>query len=72
MGLDIPYIISLYNEHMLTAQAGGMAFIAPMALMAMPDDKKPSACLHCHRCEHVCPQTIKISDMMADFVNKIG
>ncbi len=72
MGLDIPYIISLYNEHLLTAQAGGMAFIAPMALMAMPDDKKPSACLHCHSCEHVCPQTIKISDMMADFVNKIG
>lgn len=72
MGLDIPYIISLYNEHLLTAQAGGMAFIAPMALMAMPDDKKPSACLHCHSCEHVCPQTIKISDMMADFVKKIG
>ena len=72
MGLDIPYIISLYNEHLLTAQAGGMAFIAPMALMAMPDDKMPSACLHCHSCEHVCPQTIKISDMMADFVNKIG
>ena len=72
MGLDIPYIISLYNEHLLTAQAGGMAFIAPMALMAMPEDKKPSACLHCHSCEHVCPQTIKISDMMADFVKKIG
>ena len=72
MGLDIPYIISLYNEHLLTAQAGGMAFIAPMALMAMPDDKKPSACLHCHSCERVCPQNIKISDMMADFVKKIG
>lgn len=72
MGLDIPYIISLYNEHLLTAQAGGMAFIAPMALMAMPEDKKPSACLHCHSCEHVCPQNIKISDMMADFVKKIG
>lgn len=72
MGLDIPHIISLYNEHLLTAQAGGMAFIAPMALMAMPEDKKPSACLHCHSCEHVCPQNIKISDMMADFVKKIG
>jgi len=42
------------------------------AFMAMPDDKKPSACLHCHSCEHVCPQNIKISDMMADFVKKIG
>ena len=71
-GLDIPYLISLYNEHLLTAADGGMAFIAPMALMAMPEDKKPISCLHCHSCEQVCPQQIKISDMMTDFVEKIG
>ena len=71
-GLDIPYFISLYNEHLLTIQDGGMGFIAPMAIAAIPDDKRPSACLHCHSCEQVCPQTIKISDMMSDFVEKIG
>ena len=71
-GLDIPYFISLYNEHLLTTQDGGMGFIAPMAIAAIPDDKRPSACLHCHSCEQVCPQTIKISDMMSDFVEKIG
>ena len=71
-GLDIPYLISLYNEHLLTAADGGMAFIAPMALMAMAEEKKPVSCLHCHSCEQVCPQQIKISDMMTDFVEKIG
>ena len=71
-GLDIPYLISLYNEHLYTAAAGGMTFIAPMALAAMDESKKPVSCLHCHSCEHVCPQQIKISDMMSDFVEKIG
>ena len=72
MGLDIPRIISLYNEHLLTVADGGMAFIAPMALGAMPDDKRPSACLHCQSCEQVCPQQIRISEVMTDFVDKIG
>ncbi|MBR6380273.1 MAG: aldo/keto reductase [Lachnospiraceae bacterium] len=71
-GLDIPYLISLYNEHLLTVADGGMAFIAPMALSAIPDEKKPAACLHCRSCERVCPQQIKISEMMTDFVEKIG
>lgn len=72
MELDIPRIISLYNEHVLTAEYGGMAFIAPMALGAIPDDKRPSACLHCQSCEQVCPQRIPISSIMTDFVEKIG
>lgn len=71
-GLDIPHLISLYNEHNVTVAGGGWDFIAPMALMAVPEDKKPSACLHCHSCEQVCPQQIKISDIMTDFVKKIG
>ena len=70
--LDIPRLISLYNEHLLTAADGGMAFIAPMALAAMPEEKKPSACLHCRSCEQVCPQQIKISEVMGDLVEKIG
>ena len=71
-GLDIPRLISLYNEHLLTAEDGGMAFIAPMALMAIPEEKRPVSCLHCQSCEQVCPQQIHISDFMTDFVNKIG
>lgn len=71
-GLDIPRLLSLYNEHVLTAEGGGMAFIAPMALMAVEEDKKPSACLHCRSCEQVCPQQIKISEAMSDFVSALG
>lgn len=65
--LDIPMLLNLYNEHSFT----GGGFIAPMALMAVPEEKHPSACLGCRSCEEVCPQQIKISEVMADFVQKI-
>jgi predicted aldo/keto reductase-like oxidoreductase len=71
-GLDIPRLIALYNEHLLTVEDGGMAFIAPMALMAIPEEKRPVSCLHCQSCEQVCPQQIHISDFMSDFVSRIG
>ena len=71
-GLDIPRLISLYNEHFITIEGGGFDFIAPMALSVIPDEKRPASCLHCHSCEQVCPQQIKISDMMSDFVSEIG
>ena len=70
--LDIPRLIELYNEHILTTKAGLFGFIAPMALAAVPEDKQPSACLHCGACEAVCPQQIKISDVMEDFVKVLG
>ena len=62
-GLDIPHLLSLYNEHAYT----GGGFIAPMALGALPEDKRPQACLQCRSCEQVCPQQIKISEVLADF-----
>ena len=67
-GLDIPHLLSLYNEHAYT----GGGFIAPMALSALPEDKLPSACLQCRSCEQVCPQQIKISEVLADFSAKLG
>lgn len=67
-GLDIPSLLNLYNEHCFSE--GG--FIAPMALSALADDKKPSACIGCRSCEAVCPQQIKISEAMRDFTNKLG
>ncbi len=66
-GLDIPRLISLYNEHAFT----GGGFIAPMALSKMERDKWPSACVGCRSCEQVCPQQIKISDAMADFAGRL-
>lgn len=61
--LDIPMLLELYNEHNFT----GGGFIAPMALMAVPEERQPSACVGCRSCEKVCPQQIKISEAMADF-----
>ncbi|MBD5516752.1 MAG: 4Fe-4S dicluster domain-containing protein [Lachnospiraceae bacterium] len=66
-GLNIPSLIELYNEH----NVSGGGFIAPMALMAVPQDKQPSACVGCRSCEAVCPQQIKISEVMADFCSKL-
>ena len=63
MGLNIPHLLSLYNEHIFT----GGGFIAPMAISALPENKRPSACIGCRSCEKVCPQQIKISEAMRDF-----
>ncbi len=65
--LNIPWFIELYNEHIYS----GGGFIAPMAMEALEEDKLPSACLGCRACEAVCPQNIKISEMMADFAEKL-
>lgn len=67
-GLDIPGLLALYNEHCFTD--GG--FIAPMALSAVPEDKRPNSCIGCRSCEAVCPQQIRISEAMADFARKLG
>ena len=66
-GLDIPSLLALYNEHCFT----GGGFLAPMALSALPAEKQPGACLGCKSCEAVCPQQIKISEMMKDFTQRL-
>ena len=66
-GLNIPWLLELYNEHVFT----GGGFIAPMALLSLPEEKKPSACIGCRSCEKVCPQQIKISEAMKDFAAKV-
>ena len=66
-GLDIPELLKLYNEHIFT----GGGFLAPMALMAVPEQKQPGACVGCRSCEAVCPQQIKISEALADFRKKL-
>lgn len=66
-GLDIPELIKLYNEHRFT----GGGFIAPMVVGTLAEDKRPSACIGCRSCEAVCPQNIKISEMMKDFCARL-
>ncbi len=66
--LPIPELIALYNEHKVT----GGGFIAPMAVGSMPAEKRPANCVGCASCEQVCPQQIKISEMMKEFSGMIG
>ena len=67
--LDIPRLLELYNEHLSRPD---FAFIAPMALGAMPPDKHPSACIGCGSCASVCPQQIDIPEALADFARLMG
>lgn len=55
MGLDIPYMISIYNE-----MATFPSFMATMRLESLPEDKLPSACISCGACTKICPQNIDI------------
>lgn len=66
--LPIPELIALYNEH----KATGGGFIAPMAVGSIPEEKRPANCIGCRSCEQVCPQQIKISEMMSEFTSMIG
>lgn len=66
-GLDIPKIIGLYNESVYS----GSGYLSSMAFSIMPEEKRPSACVGCRACEAVCPQNIKISEMMRDFVERL-
>lgn len=67
MELNIPGLISLYND----VAYSGESFVAATQVNAMPEDKRPSACRGCGICETVCPQGIKITEMMRDFGEKL-
>ena len=67
-GLDIPTLIYLYNENEYTKGS----FIANMRVKVLPKEKRPHACLDCRSCEAVCPQNIKISEIMEDFAGKVN
>lgn len=62
--LDIPWLLSLYNEHLSRLS---FRFIAPMALGALPEDKWPAACVGCGACTKVCPQQIDIPGALEHF-----
>lgn len=65
--LDIPALISLYNEHSFA----GSGFIIPMRMKVLGEGKRPGDCLGCRSCETVCPQNIKISEVLHDFAQKL-
>ena len=70
MGLDIPKLLELYNEAIVTGGSGG--FIPSMFVGTLPEDKRPSACVRCGSCAAVCPQQIDIPGTLADFAEKLA
>ena len=67
MELDIPMLLELYNNHKFS----GNAYMRPEALGELDEGKLPTACIGCRSCEAVCPQQIKIADVLADFASRM-
>jgi len=65
--LDIPKLISLYNEASNEA-TGAMRFI----LDAMKKEELPAACIGCGACAKLCPQGIDIPGVMQRFAKHLA
>lgn len=68
MHLNISMLVAFYNQRLFT---GKDDFMSTMGVNALPEDKRPSACIGCRSCETVCPQQIAIADVMSDFVESL-
>jgi len=66
-GLDIPALISTYNEIRFSP-----AVNVAMRVEFMPEDKKPTACIGCGQCTQMCPQNIDIPGALKDFAEKLS
>ncbi len=66
MALDIPTLIKCYNEHAYSGDA-----IPQGALDAIDKEKCPNSCIGCRSCEELCPQGIRISEVMSDFTKRL-
>ncbi len=60
--LDIPKLISMYNENKYEKSP-----ILHFTLDAMREAQKPGACLQCGACARICPQGIDIPGVMEKF-----
>lgn len=66
-GLDIPSLISAYNELRFSAAVNvGMRF------EFLPEEEKPSACVGCGQCAKMCPQNIDVPGAMEDFAQRLS
>ena len=65
MGLDIPKLIMIYNETRFSAFNNSVNSVnISMWAQCLPEDKLPSACIGCGKCERICPQNIPIPTVM--------
>jgi len=66
-GLDIPDLISLYNEMRFATNV-----VTSMRVECWEADKLPSACIGCGKCTKICPQNIDIPGAMKDFADRLS
>ena len=62
MGLDIPGLISIYNDMRFAVSANHA-----IRMEGIPAEKWPSACIACGKCTKSCPQSIDIPAVMKAF-----
>lgn len=67
MQLNIPYLIQLYNDICFDPSP-----TVGMKVEALPVKNQPDSCMNCGRCEKICPQKIKIVDVMNDFSERFS
>ena len=67
MGLDIPMLIHAYNDVKFA-----QSMTVPMQFDALPEDKRPSACIACGACATVCPQNIDIPGALAELSDMLA
>lgn len=67
MGLDIPFLLSAYNDFRFAPAAS-----VGMRLDAMPEAKRPSACIGCGACARICPQKIDIPTHLHAFADALA
>lgn len=67
VGLDIPTLISTYNEMRFSPNIN-----AAMKIEFLPEEKKPTACIECGQCTQMCPQSIDVPGALKDLAEKIS
>lgn len=66
-GLDIPRLISAYNDVKFQA-----SFNVGMYIDSLPEDKRPTACISCGACSGICPQKIDVPEVMKDLTERLS
>ena len=71
-GLDIPSLLSAYNDYRDEAAASGnsdMAIWRLLRLKALPEEKMPAACIGCGNCTSHCPQALDVPLYMREMAS---
>ena len=66
-GLDIPKLLSMYNELNYSKGLGTLRF----TLDAMKPEELPGACIGCGACAEACPQNIDVPSLLGKFAREL-